>query len=239
MAKLNLSNVEQYAKQGGQTGKNNFFTLKNHKESAKVRFLANTLDDFDIYFVHTIDLPNGKSKYVNCLRSSLDEPVDNCPFCKAKIFGTLKIFCPVLQLAHYNDKHELISDTPEVKVWDRGKSYLSRFESLATRYNPLVSTVIEIERNGIAGNTKTDYNFYPLASDGTTLESLPEKLKLDNLVWNKTADEMNYFLINGDFPEQSKSEGNITPRTVQSSQENIYEQPITPTQPVYSPREVF
>ena len=239
MAKLNLNNLEQYSKEG-QSGKNNFFTIKQDKQIAKVRFLANSLDDFDIYFTHIVEMPDGKSKYVNCLRSSLDEPIDNCPFCKAKIYATLKIFCPVLQLSLLDNDGKVLSDTPEVKVWDRGKSYLSRFESLCSRYNPLVSTIIEVERDGRAGATNTTYNFYPQIPDGTTLESLPEKLKLDNLVWNKTAEEMNYFLINGDFPQdKDKSQGNVTPRTSQSTSGVTYTNPQVPTQPAYTQREVF
>lgn len=231
MAKLDLGTLKEYAEQGGQTGKSIFFSLKD-KWSAKVRFLANDLTDFDTYFLHVVETnQNDNKRYVNCLRQNLNEPLNVCPLCANETVGILKIFCPVLQLELYDENRKLIDNTPQVKIWERGKSYLSRFESIATRYNPLVSTVFEIERAGKKNDPKTEYHIYPCGTDNTTLESLPQKLNLDRVVWNKTAEEMSYFLLNGDFPESTSSEAS----KATNSRAQVISQP--PSNNAYTPRE--
>lgn len=184
MAKFSANEADNY---GGQ-GNGSFFGLKNDKDTAVVRFMYNTLEDIEGYAVHEIEL-DGKKRYVNCLRE-YNEPLDNCPLCAARYKVLAKLFVMVYDV-----------DADEVKVWDRGKTFLSKLSSLCARYNPLVATPFEIERNGKKGDTNTTYETYAMQTDEITLEDLPELPELlGTLILDKTVDELNFFLDYGDFP---------------------------------------
>lgn len=190
MAKFSVNDVENYGGNGG----GNFFSLKNDKDVATVRFMYNTIEDVEGYAVHEVEV-DGKKRYVNCLRS-YNEPVDKCPLCAARYKVLAKLFVMLYDV-----------DAEEVKVWDRGKTFFSKLSSLCARYNPLVSTPFEIERNGKKGDTKTTYETYALDTDETKLEDLPEIPELlGTLILDKTAEELNYFLDNGVFPGSDEHE---------------------------------
>ena len=190
MAKFSVNDAENYGGNGGS----NFFSLKNDKDVATVRFMYNTIEDVEGYAVHEVEV-DGKKRYVNCLRS-YNEPVDKCPLCAARYKVLAKLFVMLYDV-----------DAEEVKVWDRGKTFFSKLSSLCARYNPLVSTPFEIERNGKKGDTKTTYETYALDTDETKLEDLPEIPELlGTLILDKTAEELNYFLDNGVFPGSDEHE---------------------------------
>lgn len=190
MARFNVNDVDNYGGNGG----GGFFSLKNDRDVATVRFLYNTIDDVEGYAVHEIEV-DGKKRYVNCLRS-YNEPVDNCPLCAARYRVLAKLFVMLYDV-----------DADEVKVWDRGKTFMSKLSSLCSRYNPLVSTPFEIERNGKKGDQKTTYETYALETDDVTLDDLPEVPELlGSLILDKTYEELEYFLENGEFPSEDKVE---------------------------------
>lgn len=185
MAVFGVNDVDNY----GSNGSAGFFSLKDDKDSAVARFMYETVDDIELMAVHEVNV-DGKKRYVDCLRT-YNEPVDNCPFCAAKMRVYAKIFIPM-----YDE------DTGEVKVWDRGKTFVSKLSSLASRYQPLVSTLFEIERNGKRGDKNTTYETYPLNTDEVTLADLPElPVILGGLVLDKSFDEMNFYLDNGFFED--------------------------------------
>lgn len=207
MARFNVNEADNY----GGNGQSSFFALKNDKDTATVRFMYNTIEDVEGYAVHEIEV-DGKKRYVNCLRS-YNEPVDACPLCAARYRVLAKLFVTL-----YDE------DTQEIKVWDRGKTFFSKLASLCSRYNPLVSTPFEIERNGKKGDTNTTYETYALESDGTTLEDLPEVPELlGTLILDKTYEELEYFLENGEFDgdaatipslnNDTRNAANAAPRT--------------------------
>lgn len=185
MARFNVNEADNY----GGNGQSSFFSLKNDKDTATVRFMYNTLDDIEGYAVHEIEV-GGKKRYVNCLRS-YNEPIDACPLCAARYRVLAKLFVTL-----YDE------DTQEIKVWDRGKTFFSKLASLCSRYNPLVATPFEIERNGKKGDTNTTYETYALETDETTLENLPEVPELlGTLILDKSYEELEYYLDNGEFED--------------------------------------
>lgn len=197
MGRFNANEAEHYGGQGGA----GYFSLKNDKDVARVRFLYNGIDDVEGYAVHEVEV-GGKKRYVNCLRS-YNEPIDNCPFCKAKQFQTAKLFIPVYNV-----------DEDRVQIWERGKKFFAKMSSLCARYatdNNLVSQVFEIERNGQARSTQTTYEIYPVGkADDTTLDDMPELPNiLGGVVLDKTADEMEEYLQTGAFPD---TENNVVRR---------------------------
>jgi hypothetical protein len=192
MAKFNMADADNY---GGNSG-SSFFTLKDDRDTARVRFLYGSMDDVEGYAVHQVEVDDdGHRRYVNCLRN-YNDPIDNCPFCAAN----MKVF-PKLFIKLYNE------DANECQIWERGKSYFQRLASLASRYNPLHDEVIEIERSGKKGDVHTSYEFYPI--DNVPVDISDEKFEcpdpLGTIILDKTADEMNTFLNTGSFPDSDDS----------------------------------
>ena len=197
MGRFSYDEADNYGGKGGH----GFFSLKNDKEVAKVRFMYNGIDDISGYAVHEVQV-NGKKRYVDCKRESYQSPVDECPFCKAGRVQMAKMFVPIFDVA-----------TNEVKIWERGKKFFEQLEGLCRRLPegvPLCSQVYEIERNGKPKDTQTTYSIYTVGSpDGTTLESLPELPDIvGGLVLSKSADEMEAYLHIGEFPETDNAFGN-------------------------------
>ncbi len=182
---FSMNDADNYGGQGG----GGFFSLKDDKDVATVRFMYNTIEDVIGYAVHEVEV-DGKKRYVGCLRH-YSQPVSDCPLCAAQYKVLAKLFLHVYDL-----------DTEELKIWDRGKTFFSKIGSLCARYNPLVSTPFEIERNGKRGDTRTTYEIYALDTDDTTLEDLPEVPEiLGTLVLDKSFEEMEFYLDNGYFEE--------------------------------------
>ncbi len=176
--------AEHYGGQGGA----GYFSLKNDKDVARVRFMYNSIEDVEGYAVHQVEI-DGKKRYVNCLRE-YNEPIDKCPFCKAKMFTTAKLFIPVYNL-----------DEERVQVWERGKKFISKISSICARYPNVVSHIFEIERNGKKGETTTTYEIYEVDKDETILEDLPEfDDPLGTLILDKSAEDMEFYLDNEYFP---------------------------------------
>ena len=182
----------------GQSNSGSFFQLKDDKDTAKVRFLYNTIDDVQGNVVHQVEIGD-KKRYVNCLRS-YNEPLDKCPLCQAQYKQIPKLFIRL-----YNE------DAKEVQIWERGKTYFQKMASLAARYNPLCNTVVEIERNGKKGDQKTEYIFYPLDTTEFNLDDVEIPEVLGTLILDKTADEMNDFLQLGDFVDEGTVQRPSTP----------------------------
>lgn len=204
MSRFNANEVENYGGSGGA----GYFSLKNDKDTAQVRFMYNNIDDVEGYAVHQVDVDD-KKRYVNCLRE-YNQPVSDCPFCEAKNFQLAKLFVPLYDIK--DDK---------VKIWERGKKFFSKIGSICARYsNPtVVSHIFEIERNGKPGDQTTSYEIYETDQDNTTMEDLPEKPELlGGLILDKSADEMRYYLDNGKFPPDNE-ENHVVRRRESTSEE--------------------
>lgn len=184
MARFNADTADKYGGQGGA----GYFSLKNDKDTAQVRFMYNGIEDVEGYAVHTVEIDD-KKRYVNCLRE-YNEPVDKCPFCKAKMPTSAKLFIPIYNV-----------DEGKMQFWERGKKFVSKISSICARYPHVVSHIFEIERNGKKGDTSTTYEIYEVSQDETTLEDLPEvNSPLGTVVLDKSADDMEFFTENGYFP---------------------------------------
>lgn len=194
--RFTIGDMENY---GGQTA-GSFFMLKDDKDTAQVRFMYNGIDDIVGWAVHQVDIA-GKQRYVACIRH-YKQPITDCPLCAEgyKIFA--KFFLHLYDM-----------ETDEIKIWERGRMFESKISSLCTRYNPLVSTPVEIERNGKKGDINTTYEIYPMQTDEITLEDLPEKTELlGTLVLDKSFEEMEFYLDNGFFENEENDDGNdVTP----------------------------
>lgn len=191
MARFNAETADHYGGQGGA----GYFSLKNDKDVAQIRFMYNSADDIEGFAVHQVEI-DGKKRYVNCLRE-YNQPLDVCPFCRSKKFFTVaKLFIPVYNI-----------DEDRVQIWERGKKFISKLSSICARYPNVVSHKFEVERNGKAGDTATTYEIYEIGQDDTTLEDLPEqRIVLGTIVLDKSADDMEFFLDNEYFPPDDEDD---------------------------------
>lgn len=204
MPVIGIDDVDNY-RSGGDF---NFLQLKEHGDVAKVRFYIESMDDLKFYVVHQIEV-NGKTRYVNCLRT-YDQPIDDCPFCREALTNkdlktTVKMFLPVLDM-----------DDNQVKLFERGRTFKDELSGHIRRNSPLVNYPCEIERNGAKGDTNTTYKVFPLAQekDNTMIKDLPEfDDLLGGYVLDMSYEDMENFLQTGKVPGVKKEEENLPRRT--------------------------
>ena len=183
--------IEQTEKSGGQGG-GGFFSLKNDKETAKVRFLFNDADDVQSQSVHQVEV-DGKKRWVDCLRG-YGAPIDDCPFCKAGKFVNFKYFIPLYNM-----------DADTTQIWERGKKFGSKLSSMCSRYAPVVNHIFEIERNGKPGDQQTSYEIYECGDVDGSVEDFDFQNPVGTVIMQKSADEMEAYLKTGYFPNDGKS----------------------------------
>lgn len=232
-----VERIQNYEKKEKQYG---YFQLKNDRDSARVYFLAATLDDIDILTVHNVPMEyNGKpfTRFVDCQRAE-GQQISACPICALNNewgtgFGSkLKVF---IQL--YN------ADTNQLEVWSTNYKVfatlqlrVSRIRELQTE--PIYSRCFEIIRNGKKGDTQTTYMIEECISSDEKYrvrrkEELPQKLDLiecgyiltpNQIVFDKSSETFVYANSGGSVKKEE-----ITPRAVQN--------PVTePTPQTYAPR---
>lgn len=195
MARFGISDADKYGNNGNTAG---YFKLSNDKDTAHVRFLFDGIEDVEGLAIHQVEI-GGKKRYVNCLRE-YGQPISDCPMCAANIYSTAKYFIPMVNV-----------DSGDIVVWERGKKFGQKLSSMCARYPHLVSHVFEIERNGKTGDKETTYEVYEVGHDeDVSLEDFELPEVLGTMVLDKTAEDMNYYLQNGDFPAIGTPNGNST-----------------------------
>lgn len=171
-----------------------WFSLKNDKDVARVQFMMDKYEDLDVFACHRVKIGD-KERYVDCLRT-YDEPIDKCPFCAAGI--PVKPVRFVLMYQH---------DDGKVKIWERGKNFVAKLQSLCNRYSPLSQYVFEIERVGKAGSKDTRYEIYPMDRvEPFDLSEVERPELLGGLILEKTSEEMEVFLQTGNFPQTDEND---------------------------------
>lgn len=204
MAKISMADVEKAAgnESGSASNSGNYqkvkwLSLKNDKESRKVKFLYKNVQDIEVYKTHKVRLPNLKFDIrVDCLG-------DDCPFCKASQPEVNKTHCEgYLQIFDPEEK--------AVKLWVVNWFALKRISNIL-KYAPegseLVNANYMIVRNGAPGYNRTTYDCINVGKDEVTLDELnkqnfnPYKI-LGSVVQQKSVEDMQYFLEHGDFPKK-------------------------------------
>ena len=213
MGSFKADEYENYGSSGG----GGFFKISKDMEVKRVRFMYETVDDIEGMAVHKIKTTtnDGKNKeiYVNCLRN-YDDPVDVCPFCREKYKTEAKLFIPVYNI-----------DEGCTQIWDRGKTMFQTLISQCKRYSNekthICNNVFEIERHGKPKDTTTTYAFFQVDKDDTELADLPEaQTVLGGLVLDKSADDMEYFIENSEFPPTDEEENDTPVRRRDSRSSN-------------------
>jgi len=188
MARVSFEDSEKYF--SGSSSE--WFQLKNDGDVARVQFMLNTIEDIPIFSTHKVKIGD-KERYVDCLRNPHD-PIDACPLCAAGMPAKAVRF--IIMFQH---------DDQKVKIWERGRQFISKLQGLINRYNPLEEKVFEIERHGKAGDTSTKYEVYPLDGvDAVDLSEVELPELEGSLILVKTAEEMEEYLDTGKFPDSGE-----------------------------------
>ncbi len=210
MGAFDAKDVEHYGGSGGA----GFFKLNDHGDVARVRILYDKVEDVQGYAVHRVKLPDSKyGRDVNCLRN-YNDPEDMCPFCRQGIPQQAMLYIPLYNI-----------DQDEIQLWSRGKTWFGKIASLCSRYPHLVSHVFEIERNGKAGDKKTTYELFEVDKDDTRIEDFKVPKVIGGAILDKTADDMEYYLENGEFPPEEDEEDEVPVR--RSRRETSSSRPAT------------
>jgi hypothetical protein len=192
MAGFSFDQAEQMSSKGG----GGFFSLKNDGDVARVRLLftdAQEVQDKYARSVHEVEV-NGKKRWVDCLRGYGD-PIDVCPFCKAGRFVNFKYFLPLFNI-----------DANTTQIWERGKKFGGKLSSICSRYPNVVSHTFEIERCGKAGDQQTSYEMYETGETaGVSIDDFDFQNPVGTLVMIKSAEDMQYYLNSGVFPDVGDS----------------------------------
>lgn len=204
-----------------------FFKLENNHDKAIVRLMHENYDDFSRRPIHQVS--HSDYKYgvaVNCLRRD-SEPESVCPLCSCglpynKVSKRRKRLYIEFLVYKIMDKHNKVlqdfSKNPKRLVWERDRSFDDKVFSLSSRFNPLCDTVFQVERFGEKGSTDTSYDIYSIDVNPADYPfELPEKVyNPDNVqVLDKSFDELNYYIENGDFPPVDRVEEDNPPQNNQ------------------------
>lgn len=198
----------------------NYFTLKNDKDTAIVRFMHDSPEDFDIVACHRFNI-NGKPRWVNCIRDPKD-PIDNCPLCASEKKVEYRFFIHLIEYTRGEDGKVLA--TP--KVWERPSGYINTFTNLINEYGPLSENIFKVTRNGAAGSTSTTYDIFFGSPNIYKTDMYPNNPKLfegykavGNVVFDYDKEQLEKLLIEGSV--ESKAESSPT----------SYKTPDTPYKP--------
>lgn len=200
---------EEADKYGSSGGKSSYFSLKDDGDTARIHLLGDDMNDFPGYAVHRVPIGDGH-RYVNCLREA-GQPADVCPFCAegshdpevSKVWA--KLFIPIYNI-----------DADEVQIWERGKTFFKELSQYCAHTPHVSEAVTEVTRSGKKGDTSTTYRLYELKEqDDFNMADVEDDMPeiLGKIILDKTADEMDYYLQHGEFPE-----GNVTSDNRRSQQ---------------------
>ena len=213
MAEFRVQDADKYAGNAGAP----YFALKDDRDSKKVRFLFDSIDDVRGYCVHQVQVGD-KKRYVNCLHE-YGKPKDDCPFCRAGKFTVAKYFIPLLNL-----------EEDKVQMWERGRTFGDRLTSICARNPHLMTHGFEIERVGKKGDTKTTYEIYSDPSNDDPdfdLNSYEIPNPLGTIILDKSPEDMEFFLETGEFPQEDESENERPVR--RNTNNDDYSRPVRRT----------
>lgn len=230
MARINYEQLNEMS-----SGNNNemmrYFSLKDDGDEAIVRIMHDSCADFDIVTAHKVNV-GGRYRNVNCLRE-IGRPVEDCPFCAAKINTSQVFYVHLIQYV----KDETGKVTPTPVLWSRSARQMSqKLNSLIEEYGPLSDCIFKIRRNGKAGDMHTTYEILygnPNVYREDIYPKVPNAFEgyevVGKQVLNKNAEEMQYFLENNQFPERKQKNTNSLDEIVDDTPDTVPTQP-----PVYN-----
>ena len=217
MGRISSEYIEEYEKSDGSSSE--WLKLSDNGDVARVQFLYDKYEDLETFACHKVKTGVSESgrdieRWVDCKRD-YNDPIDMCPFCAAGI--PVKPVTIVRMFDHKDNK---------VKIWERGKTFRKKLESLFNRYPKLSDMVFEIERNGAKGDKKTSYELYPMPDvEPLDVSDVEKPDFIGTVILDKTPEEMNYYLQYNAFPENNAPANNTNPQPSRRSLDRAPQQP--------------
>lgn len=186
MPRINIDDTAKYESEGI------YLKLADDGDYDTVTILADKVEDIPIYAVHRLEV-NGRFFKVSCLREA-DDGIEVCPLCSSgKHQASISV--------------ELVLHTANgVKVFERGKKFISKLQHWAKRHPLLCKPVFEIARIGKSGDMQTTYEFEVVGDNGkirswTELADEDEVQRiLERAVKEWSYEDMERFLSTGKDP---------------------------------------
>lgn len=235
-AAVNAENVTSVST--GGTSDVGFLILRNDGDEAIVRFMYDSIDEFDIHTVHTNVKVGERFREVNCLREPTDS-IDKCPFCQAQMPLQQKF---VIKMTQYIIDNTTGQITPKPVVWERSLAYARTLKGYLENYGPLTDVLCKIIRHGKAGDQRTTYEIIPNLNKQIYRDDLYPKntdifgdyTPLGRLIYDKDYAEMSTYLQTGNFPLRNNNvvkanneplvsippRADVTPRTYDTPRAN-------------------
>lgn len=234
MAVINYSDVtvETNTQNQNQVG---FFNLQNDGEEAVVRFMIDSVNDFEILTVHDVRV-DGRFRQISCVRDPR-EPLDKCPLCARGERVKQVVFIKMIQYVNTPNGIEV-----KPVVWQRNaSSYAPRLKGYIDNYGPLSNILCKIVRHGAKGDMRTTYDIIPNLSPmqfpqeqyPIITDAFDGYKALGRIVLDKPANEIAEFVNTGKFPEVNNETGNYTQVTPQPTPVPNYEPQSTSTYTTY------
>lgn len=217
-------------------------------EEALIRINCSSVDELKFATVHS---PIYGKKYeglgsgftpVSCL-NEVGSYSDNCPFCKAAAEGhavvgkaAKKVY--VEMLVAYADKATGGWTVAQPVVWERPAGFANELAAKIKGYGSLKEVVFKISRTGVGKETRYLLDFIPVYNKPECVPTDFSAFENFNIAkhsfWEKTAEEMNEYLVAGQFPDNANKEAESsvnysTARTASTaSAAPAYQAPVTP-----------
>ena len=216
MAKVDFNNMQDdsaYSTSNNAGNDINFFTLRNDNDEAIVRFMCDSVEDFEILTVHDIQI-GGKYRKINCIRDFRD-PVENCPLCASGTKINQRFFIKMIQYEKTPDPATgNVIVTPKAAVWERSTSYAKTLKSYLDNYGPLSDIICKVIRHGKAGDMQTTYEIVPNLNKNIYRDDVYVKdvnifggfNAFGTIVMDRTYDEIMQFQMTGQFPVREKKQ---------------------------------
>ena len=215
MAKVDFNNMQDdsaYSTSNNAGNDINFFTVRNDNDEAIVRFMCDSVDDFEILTVHDIQI-GGKYRKINCIRDFRD-PVENCPLCASGTKINQRFFIKMIQYDKTTDATGNVIITPKAAVWERSTAYAKTLKSYLDNYGPLSDIICKVIRHGKAGDMQTTYEIVPNLNKNIYRDDVYVKdvnifggfHAFGTIVMDRTYDEIMQFQMTGQFPVREKKQ---------------------------------
>lgn len=205
-----------------------YFGLGDDGDTAIVRFNVKDINDLKMTSRHRCTTNAGKIRNVACLRQDPTEPLDNCPLCAAGIPLDFRLYVPLISYEQ-DDSGETVAAPC---LWERSVKFRDTLQTFITDYGDLRDYVFKIVRHGKHGDKGTTYSIVP-ANPNIYKEDQFKKdfsgfdsLDFNRFVTAKTADEMNIFLDEGDFPNPFVKTNSVNEQSAVTSNQ-ITTEPVT------------
>lgn len=225
MAKVDFNNMQDdsvYSTSNNAGNDINFFTLRNDNDEAIVRFMCDSVKDFEILTVHDIQI-GGKYRKINCIRDFQD-PIENCPLCASGTKINQRFFIKMIQYDKSTDGAGNVVITPKAVIWERSTAYAKTLKSYLDNYGPLSDIICKIIRHGKAGDMQTTYEIVPNLNKNVYRDDIYVKdvnifggfNAFGTIVMDRTYDEIMQFQMTGQFPVREKKQEAQTEAPVQN-----------------------